>query len=299
MAYTSRTLVLLPLRAANVVWIPSPPSDALVPTPTAQRVVEFDSSRPITEVIVETFHKDLAESDEFGGAWIPDLFGVQIAAQHNAPLHASDLTPVTFWEDSKGLVNFSRIPFLNGHLSADDLDRTYAASYLKQQPQVIYAIPVQGLGAAGGPDLYLLSNLAWLGVGLILSEGVMVGKKVLKEHQLTTEARRMARSFEERGIRGVESIRLWACTRESWDTADAARKLGVSDEMMESIFGALGYVQRAGDGTWRLGHLRGSLLKQQEWINAEPEAEIVTPPDHKRSRRSRAFRALRRLFSRE
>lgn len=278
MQQTAKTLALFPLEAVPIFWDQTDSSDLNYPEPVAIRTKVFDPSRPLFEIIAEEFQSEHPNlSGKRGERMRP--FSLLVATEIKNPPRKSELEQIRVWEDPNGLVNAPIFGFLNGYLSFDDIENSYRSRYIKHEPKVVYVIPLQGVGVAGSLELDLLSNLYWLGVGLIAGEVLSAGKTRLQDHQVTREARLMARSFKDRNIHAVEAIRIWAATRENWTTFGAAKKLGVSHAMTESIFGALGYVKRYEDQTWRLGRLEESLRKQQEWIDGEPNRGLMHPTD--------------------
>ncbi|UOQ56305.1 hypothetical protein MUN78_11485 [Leucobacter allii] len=274
MTYAIRTICVLPIDAFASLITKAQPVQPGHLIPIASRTAPFNEESPIFELVDEV----LAGHDEshISNGSIPHggKFSLLVAVERDAPFENHALEQVGMWESEDELVHFAPLPYANDLATLSDLDRAYSAGYLENDPRVILAIPMQGVGQVGPlPDL--ISNLVWIGIGNLIAL-VGVGGKELR---LTSKARQIAQSFVKRGIYGSETIRFWAATRDEWTSTVAAKKLGVSVSTMEEIFDALGYVKRFEDQTWRLGRPEKYALRYQEWIDAEPSARQLPLAD--------------------
>lgn len=225
--------------------------------------IDVDPTLPLDEVATMTFSREAASLSQ-------QVFGYTfyLSRENCRPSMRSDLIRVDMVESANGLVQFH--PYSNSGITAEMLGRSYSSGYTGGKPDQIFASPIFKPRGGFGTLFDVMDGLAWLGVGWIIERGVASTKQLLTGKQLTRRARNLAQDFSTRAIYSVESIRRWADTRETWQTADAAKKLGVDHDTMESIFEALGYKKRYADQSWRLGETDAYRKLREEWIEGEP-----------------------------
>lgn len=189
----------------------------------------------------------------------------------NGQVHAKELASVTDWLDTEGRYRHSTFHVSSSSLSGLSVQESVSEGFL-DSADAYFLVPILGRGAVGGFVLELLaSNLIWLGVGLLASELRATVPRLYAEHQLTNAAREACRGMESRGVYSVGILRRWASRKESWTTYAGSKQLGVSRDMMEEIFTALGYRLRHSDQVWILSELPEDRIRRQAWIDAEPE----------------------------
>lgn len=186
-------------------------------------------------------------------------------------VRAKKLASVTDWLDAEGHYNHSTFHTSSNSLSGWSIQKSVQEGFLVAGEEY-FLVPILGRGATGGFVLELLaSNLVWLGAGLLVSEARALAPRLYSEHQLKKAAREACKAMESRGVYSVEILRKWAKRKDSWTTHSGSKQLGISPDLMEEIFTALGYRLRHADQVWILSELAEDRIRRQAWIDAEPE----------------------------
>ncbi|MBS3181933.1 hypothetical protein [Leucobacter manosquensis] len=244
-----------------------------------ERTVD-ETSKTSIMVLVEELFPDVLPDDPFHRAPEPNNmrpFALYVTEDEGPASRLRELERITMWDAADGRVHFPPLGLVTGHLSVADIIRSHEARYVHSLPRVVYVVPLQGLGSAGDLLLQFFTELFFFGASWVASDALPSPKAWLKTYQLTKRARRVAEDFSARGVRHTAEVRAWAESRESWTTFEAAKRLGVDHDVMETIFTALGYRKRYEDQTWRQGETEEYRRLRQAWIDGEPARNQVTP----------------------
>jgi len=137
-------------------------------------------------------------------------------------------------------------------------------------------IPPEGLGGPGdlvSPILDFLNDLGLNIVGNVALGAVTLVAKPLKDKITDVPARRVARSWQDRGLDHPWKVRCWIDRHDSWNHAKVAKRLGITERSACDLLEALGYVRhpRRPD-TWVVGTTKDARKARAKWEKAESRA---------------------------